>query len=168
MERLVDAAAREMGIDRIELRRRNLVPKEAMPFKAASGQVYDSGDFAPMLEKAVEAADWNGFAARRADSERAGFKRGLGICAYLEVTAPAGKEHGGIRFNDDGTVTLVSGTLDYGQGHRSTFAQIVSDRLGIPFERLGLLQGDSDELLVGGGTGGSRSDRKSTRLNSSH
>ena len=157
MERLVDAAAREMGIDPIEIRRRNLVPPEAMPFTAATGQVYDSGDFAPMFDKVVAASDWTGFAGRKAASEAAGLKRGLGICAYLEVTAPAGKEMGGLRFGDDGRVTIVSGTLDYGQGHRSTFAQILSARMGIPFDRIDLLQGDSDELIVGGGTGGSRS-----------
>jgi carbon-monoxide dehydrogenase large subunit len=157
MERLVDTAAREMGIDPIEIRRRNLVPTEAMPFTAASGQVYDSGDFPPMLDKAVAAADWNGFAGRKAESEAAGKKRGLGICAYVEVSAPAGKEMGGLRFGDDGRVTIVSGTQDYGQGHRATFAQILSARMGIPFDKIDLLQGDSDELIIGGGTGGSRS-----------
>ncbi len=157
MERLVDAAARETGIDPIEIRRRNLVPPEAMPFTAASGQVYDSGDFAPMFDKVIVASDWDGFAGRKAASEAAGLKRGLGICSYLEVTAPPGKEMGGLRFGDDGRVTIVSGTLDYGQGHRSTFAQILSARLGIPFDKIDLLQGDSDELVIGGGTGGSRS-----------
>ena len=157
MERLVDTAAREMGIDPIQLRRRNLVPSSAMPYKAASGQVIDSGDFEPMLVQAVAASDWAGFEDRRANAKARGKDRGIGVCAYLEVTAPAGKENGGIRFGEDGRVTMVSGTLDYGQGHRATFGQIVSARLGIPFEKLDLLQGDSDELLVGGGTGGSRS-----------
>lgn len=157
MERLVDTAAREMGIDPIQLRRRNLVPSSAMPYKAASGQIIDSGDFEPMLVQAVAASDWAGFEDRRANAKARGKDRGIGVCAYLEVTAPAGKENGGIRFGEDGRVTMVSGTLDYGQGHRATFGQIVSARLGIPFEKLDLLQGDSDELLVGGGTGGSRS-----------
>ena len=157
MERLVDTAAREMGIDRVEMRRKNLVPAAAMPFTAASGQVYDSGDFAPMFDKALAASDWDSFAKRREVSEAAGLKRGLGICAYVEVTAPSGKELGGLRFGDDGRVTIVSGTLDYGQGHRSTFAQILSARLGIEFDKIDLLQGDSDELIIGGGTGGSRS-----------
>jgi carbon-monoxide dehydrogenase large subunit len=88
MERLVDTAAREMGIDRVEIRRRNLVPPEDMPFTAASGQVYDSGDFDPIFDKAMAASDWDGFAGRREASEAIGLKRGLGICAYLEVTAP--------------------------------------------------------------------------------
>jgi carbon-monoxide dehydrogenase large subunit len=157
MERLVDTAARELGLDPIELRRRNLVSPDAFPFTAASGQVVDSGDFEAMLDQAVAAADWAGFAGRKAESEARGLKRGIGVCAYLEVTAGAGQEHGGIRFGEDGRVTMVSGTLDYGQGHRATFAQLLSARLGIPFEAIDLLQGDSDELLVGGGTGGSRS-----------
>ena len=156
MERLVATAAREMGLDQIEIRRQNLVPPEAMPYTAASGQVYDSGDFDPMFDKALAASDWNGFDKRRAASQAAGRKRGRGICAYLEVSAPAGKEMGGLRFTDD-RVTIVSGTLDYGQGHRATFAQILAARLGIPFDSIDLLQGDSDELIIGGGTGGSRS-----------
>ena len=157
MERLVDAAAREMDIDPIQIRRRNLIPNSAFPFTAASGQVIDSGDFEQMLVQAVAASDWAGFERRRASSEGRGLSRGIGVCSYLEVTAPAGKEHGGIRFGEDGRVTMVSGTLDYGQGHRSTFAQILSARLGIAFDKIDLLQGDSDELLFGGGTGGSRS-----------
>jgi len=157
MERLVDAAAREMDSDPIQIRRRNLIPNSALPFTAASGQVIDSGDFEQMLVQAVAASDWAGFERRRASSEGRGLSRGIGVCSYLEVTAPAGKEHGGIRFGEDGRVTMVSGTLDYGQGHRSTFAQILSARLGIAFDKIDLLQGDSDELLFGGGTGGSRS-----------
>jgi len=157
MERLIDTAAVEMGIDRLELRRRNFIAAAAMPYKASSGMVYDSGDFGPLLDQALAVADWNGFAARRAESVARGKLRGLGIGSYLEVTAPQGKEMGGIRFEPDGDVTMITGTLDYGQGHASPFAQVLVDRLGIPFERIKLLQGDSDELLFGGGTGGSRS-----------
>ena len=157
MERLIDAAARETGIERIELRRRNMIQPGDMPYEAASGQTYDSGNFPALLDKALEEADAAGFPARRAASEKAGRKRGLGIGCYLEVTAPANKEMGGLRFEDDGTVTIVTGTLDYGQGHAAAFAQVLQDRLDIPFERVRLSQGDSDELLAGGGTGGSRS-----------
>ncbi len=157
MERLVDTASREMGIDPIDLRRRNLVSKEAMPFTAASGQIYDSGDFDPMFDKALDASDLLGFNKRRSESQERGMKRGFGVCAYVEVSAPSGKEMGGLRFGDDGRITIVSGTLDYGQGHRSTFAQILSARLGVPFDKIDLLQGDSDQLIIGGGTGGSRS-----------
>ena len=157
MERLVDKASREMGIDPIDIRRRNLVSKEAMPFTAASGQIYDSGDFDPMFDKALNASDLEGFKNRRSESEERGMKRGLGVCAYVEVSAPSGKEMGGLRFSGDGRITIVSGTLDYGQGHHSTFAQILSARLGVSFDKIDLLQGDSDELIIGGGTGGSRS-----------
>jgi carbon-monoxide dehydrogenase large subunit len=157
MERLIDTAAREMGIDRIELRKRNMIRPEDMPYEAPSGMTYDSGDFPALLDKALDEADVAGFEARRAASEKAGMKRGLGIGCYLEVTAPANKEMGGLRFEADGTVTIITGTLDYGQGHASAFAQVLSAKLGIPFERIRLLQGDSDEMLAGGGTGGSRS-----------
>ncbi|HTC09088.1 MAG TPA: xanthine dehydrogenase family protein molybdopterin-binding subunit [Acetobacteraceae bacterium] len=157
MERMVETAAREMGIDPVELRRRNHIKPEQMPYRAPSGMVYDSGEFHIVMEKALLAADWNGYAARQADTRTRGKIRGRGIGHYLEVTADAGNEMGGIRFEDDGTVTIITGTLDYGQGHASPFAQVLSDRLGIPFEKIKLLQGDSDELVAGGGTGGSRS-----------
>ena len=157
MERLMDTAADEMGIDRLELRRRNFIPPEAIPYKAPSGSAYDSGEFAAVLDQALALADLGGYAARKRQSEARGKLRGLGVASYLEVTAPQGKEMGGLRFEPDGSVTMISGTLDYGQGHASPFAQIVVTRLGIPFEKLKLLQGDSDQLLFGGGTGGSRS-----------
>jgi hypothetical protein len=118
---------------------------------------YDSGDFPAVLEEALAAADWDGFAARRAESRARGKLRGIGIGQYLEVTAPPSKEMGGIRFDEDGGVTVLTGTLDYGQGHASPFAQVLVDRLGIPFDRIRLSQGDSDLLVAGGGTGGSRS-----------
>jgi carbon-monoxide dehydrogenase large subunit len=157
MERLVDTAAREMGIDRVELRRRNHIQPLQIPYAAPSGMTYDSGDFPAILQEALEAGDWDGFAARKDESRRRGKLRGRGIGHYLEVTAPPSKEMGGIRFEPDGGVTIITGTLDYGQGHASPFAQVLVDRLGIPFDRIKLLQGDSDELVAGGGTGGSRS-----------
>jgi carbon-monoxide dehydrogenase large subunit len=102
-------------------------------------------------------ADWDGFAARRAESRKRGKLRGRGIGQYLEVTAPPAPEMGGIRFEADGSVTIITGTLDYGQGHASPFAQVLCDRLGVPFDKVRLLQGDSDQLIAGGGTGGSKS-----------
>jgi carbon-monoxide dehydrogenase large subunit len=157
MERLVDSAAREMGIDRVALRRRNHIQAGQMPYKAPSGMVYDGGEFPAILERALIAANWDGYSERQADSRKRGRVRGRGIGQYLEVTADAGNEMGGIRFEQDGSVTIITGTLDYGQGHASAFAQVLSDRLGVPFEKIKLLQGDSDEMLAGGGTGGSRS-----------
>jgi carbon-monoxide dehydrogenase large subunit len=157
MERLVDVAAAEMEIDRLELRRRNLIRPRDIPRKTASGNTYDSGDFPGVLKHALAVADARGFARRKRQSRKRGKVRGLGIGSFLEVTAPPSKEMGGIRFEADGTVTIVTGTLDYGQGHAAPFAQVLSEKLGIPFERIRLVQGDSDELLVGGGTGGSKS-----------
>ena len=157
IERLLDTAAAEMGIDRVEIRRRNHIRPEQMPFKTPAGTEYDSGDFPTVLDKALALADWDNFPARRAESRRRGKLRGRGIGQYLEVTAPSSNEMGGIRFEADGTVTIITGTLDYGQGHASPFAQVLHSRLGIPFEKITLLQGDSDQLIAGGGTGGSKS-----------
>jgi carbon-monoxide dehydrogenase large subunit len=157
MERLIDTAAREMGIDRIELRRRNHIAPAQMPYKAPSAMNYDSGEFTTILEKAVANSDWHGFEKRKAESAKRGKLRGRGIGQYLEVTGPPNKEYGGIRFEDDGSITMLSGTLDYGQGHATPFAQVLGEQLGIPVNRFRLLQGDSDQLKVGGGTGGSKS-----------
>jgi len=157
MERLIDTAAREMGIDRAELRRRNHIGPEQMPYKAPSAMNYDSGEFTAVLDKALEVSDWTGFEKRRAESAKNGKLRGRGIGQYLEVTGPPSKEYGGIRFEEDGTITMLSGTLDYGQGHATPFAQVLGEQLGIPVTKFRLLQGDSDQLKVGGGTGGSKS-----------
>src|SRR5260221_3974801 len=157
MEGLVETAAREIGFDPVELRRRTHIPPEAMPYKAPNGTTYDSGDFTNLLNKALALADWDGFPQRRAESRARGKLRGRGMSAYLELTGPPGREMGGIRFEPNGDVTIITGTLDYGQGHASPFAQVLATRLGIPFQRIRLLQGDSDELIAGGGTGGSKS-----------
>ena len=157
MERLVSAAAAEMGIDQVEIRKRNHIAPNQIPYTAPSAMEYDSGDFSALLSKAVAAADWSGFAKRKAESKARGLLRGIGIGNYLEVTAPQGKEMGGLRFEADGSVTIVTGTLDYGQGHWTPFAQVLVDKLGIPFEKIKLHQNDSDQLIAGGGTGGSRS-----------
>lgn len=157
MERLIDTAAREMGIDSAELRRRNLVKPEQLPWATPIGTVYDSGDFPALFAQALEAADWKGYPARLRQSRKAGKLRGRGIGCYLEVTAPPSNEMGGLHFEADGSVTIVTGTLDYGQGHWTPFAQILASQLGVPFEKIRLVQGDSDRLIAGGGTGGSKS-----------
>lgn len=156
-ERLLEQAARETGRDPIELRRINHIRPDQFPFAAPSGSTYDSGDFSAVLDQALRAADWEGFAARKAESAERGKLRGRGIGNFLECTAPPVKEQGEIRFEPDGTVTIVTGTLDYGQGHWSAFAQVLHQRLGVPFEAIRLVQGDSDRLVAGGGTGGSKS-----------
>ncbi len=157
MERLIDTAGREMGIDPAEIRRRNLIQPNEFPFKAASGSVYDCGDFPAILERALALSDWAGFAKRAAESKARGKLRGRGIGQFLEMTAPVQKELGSIRFQADGTVMLRSGTHDHGQGHWTTFAQVVSSKLGIPLDRIKLMQTDSDQLPGGAGTGGSKS-----------
>ena len=157
MERLVDAAAAEMGIDRLELRRRNHIGPHEIPWKAPSGQVYDSGDFGNILEKALIQGDVGGFQKRKEQSKARGKLRGLGIGSYLEATSPPGKELGLIRFDGDDTVTVATGTLDQGQGHAVPFTQVLASRLGLPAERIRLVQGDSDIVSTGGGSGGSRS-----------
>ena len=157
MERLIDRAAEEMNVDRFSLRKRNQIRPSEIPYSASSGMKYDSGDFPAVFERAVEIGDVKGFKQRKRESKKHGKLRGLGIGSYLEVTAPPNKEMGGIRFEPNGDVTIITGTLDYGQGHAAPFAQVLTERLGVPFERIKLHQGDSDDLLAGGGTGGSRS-----------
>jgi carbon-monoxide dehydrogenase large subunit len=157
MERLIDAAAAETGVDRLALRRRNQIRPQDLPYKTASAVTYDSGDFAALTKQAFELADGKGFARRKRDSAKRGKLRGLGIGNFLEVTAPPSKELAGVEFNADGTVTLTTGTMDFGMGHATPFAQVLSERLGIPFEKISLLQGDSDRLAAGGGSGGSKS-----------
>jgi carbon-monoxide dehydrogenase large subunit len=157
MERMMDYAATQLGIDRFELRKRNFIKAREMPFAMAAGMTYDCGDFPGLFKDAVERADVKGFKRRKRESKRAGKLRGLGVACYVETTAAMTTEMGGIRFNTDGTVTIVTGTLDYGQGHASAFAQVLVEKLGVPFDRIKLVQGDSDQLVTGGGTGGSRS-----------
>ena len=157
MERLIDTAAAEMEIDRLELRRRNHIRPRELPFKAVMGGSYDSGEFAIVMKKAIEAADAKGFRQRKRESRKRGKLRGLGIGSYLEVTAPPSKELGGIVFEPDGSVTILTGTLDFGMGHATPFAQVLHEKLGVPFDKIRLMQTDSDKLSIGGGSGGSKS-----------
>ena len=157
MERMIETAAREMGIDAVEMRKRNHIKPEEMPFKTASGTTYDSGEFTALLDKTLAVADVAGFEKRKAESKARGKLRGMGIGDFLEVTAPPTKEMGGIRFEPNGDVSIITGTLDYGQGHWSAFAQVLTEKLGVPFHKIKLIQGDSDLLIAGGGTGGSKS-----------
>ena len=157
MERLIDTAAREMGIDPVEMRRRNHIKPDQIPYKAPSGSTYDSGNFPAILDRALDLADWKGFEARKAESARRGKIRGRGLGQFLEATAPAMGELGKITFDDDGGVTLFTGSHDHGQGHWTTFAQVLSTQLGIPFESIRLMQTDTDLLRMGSGTGGSKS-----------
>ena len=157
VERALDLAASELGIDRIDLRKRNMIRKSDLPFKAASDMTYDCGDFLGVLKRALELADYASFKKRKSESKKRGLLRGFGIGCYLEVTAAPGKELGAIHFEADGTVTIISGTLDFGMGHATTYAQILSDLLGVPFDLIRMVEGDSDRMAFGGGSGGSRS-----------
>jgi len=156
IERLIDKAARQSGFDRAELRRINMVRPEAMPVTNAFGNSVDSGAFAETFERALAAADAEGFPARRRESEARGFLRGLGFAYHIKGTGGSPHENVDIRFETDGTVSLITGTQTIGQGHETTFPQILADRLGLPNERIRLVQGDTDRIPLGGGHGSSR------------
>ena len=156
MEQLVDKAAREMGIDRVELRRRNLISPSAMPYSSPNGQKYDSGEFEAIMDTALERSEWNTFEKRRAVSSENGKLRGISITNYLENTGGAG-ELADIRFRADGTVALITGAKDMGTSHRTPFAQILHDKLGVPYDVIEIIQNDSDQMSAGAsGSGGSK------------
>jgi carbon-monoxide dehydrogenase large subunit len=157
MERLVDAAARELKIERTELRRRNMVPQSAMPHTTPTGTTYDSGDFQLVLDTALKRMDYAGFSARRAEAAKRGRRRGIGLSYYLEATGGDPTERAEIRFAEDGNVDVYVGTQSTGQGHETAYVQLTSQRLGIDGEKIRIRQGDTDIIPVGGGTGGARS-----------
>jgi carbon-monoxide dehydrogenase large subunit len=157
MERLIDRAADETGIDRLALRKRNFIKPSDIPYAAANGFTYDSGDFPGVFSKAIQQADFAGFAKRKKESRKRGKLRGIAVGSYLEVTAPPRPELGKIVFEADGSVRLTTGTLDFGQGHATPFAQVLAAQLGVPFDAIKLTQGDTDLVHTGNGTGGSRS-----------
>ncbi len=158
VERLIDEAARATGIDRVELRRRNLIPVSAMPYKAPSGQTYDSGEFEAVLDKALALADWQGFAARRKAAAAHGRLRGIGVCCFLEVAGGAPlNESADLRFDPDGTAVLRTGAQAMGQGQMTTLPLILAQQLQIDVSRIRVVQGDSDEVPGGLPTVASRS-----------
>ena len=156
IERLIDTAARQCGFDRADLRRRNMVPADAMPMTNVLGFSVDSGHFQETFDRALAKAGVAGFAARRADSEARGLLRGLGFAYHIKGTGGSPHENVDIRFEPDGTVSLITGTQTIGQGHETTFPQILADRLGVPNELIRLRQGDTDLIPTGGGHGSSR------------
>ena len=158
LERLIDDAARRTGMDRIELRRRNLIPPSAMPYKAPSGQTYDSGEFEAVLDKALALADWKGFPARRRASEGAGRLRGIGVCCFLEVAGGSPlSETADLRFEPDGTIVLRTGAQAMGQGQMTTLPIMLARQLEVDSRRIRIVQGDSDEVPGGLPTVASRS-----------
>ena len=170
LERIVEKAAREIGMDPAELRRRNLIPKDAFPYQTPVALVYDTGDYEASLDKALDMADYAGFAARRAESEARGMKRGIGLSCYIEACGLAPSQLAGelgagiglfesaeIRVNATGGVKVFTGTQSTGQGHETTFAQLVADRLRLDMDEVEIVHGDTDRVQYGLGTYGSRS-----------
>ena len=157
VERLIDAAAREIGMDRVAIRKLNMVKPDAMPYLSAMKQTYDSGDFVRVLDAALEKMDWAKFESRRAASAARGRKRGIGMAYYLEATGGAPTERAEIKFAADGFVDVYVGTQSSGQGHETAYVMLTADRLGIDGDKIRILQGDTDSIPTGGGTGGARS-----------
>jgi carbon-monoxide dehydrogenase large subunit len=162
IERMVDLAAGELGLDPIELRRRNYISFAQMPFKTGLTFTYDSGEFEKNMDLALELADFKGFKARKAQSHKQGKLRGLGISNTIERAAAGGTEGAEVRFDRGGTATLFSGSITAGQGHETVFKQLVCDRLGLHPNDVRYVQGDTDEVFYGEGTGGSRTSTMSS------
>ncbi|WP_028955823.1 xanthine dehydrogenase family protein molybdopterin-binding subunit [Sulfitobacter sp. 20_GPM-1509m] len=157
LERVMDRAARELGVDPWELRRRNFIKPNQFPYKTATGETYDVGDFNKVLNRMVTEADDDGFAARKAADAERGLLRGRGTCYYIESILGDPSEGAKVTFNEDGTVSIYVGTQSNGQGHETVYAKFLSDQTGIPHDLITVIQGDSDLIKQGGGTGGSRS-----------
>lgn len=157
IERLVDAAAHELGIAPDAMRRRNFIKPAAMPYTTATGKVYDTGEFAGHLARAQDVGDWDGFKKRAAAARRRRKLRGVGLACYIEACGGNGPETSKLTLEKDGNVTLLIGTQTTGQGHDTSYAQLIADHLQIPSERVRMLQGDTDRIATGGGTGGSSS-----------
>ena len=156
IEQLLDRAARVIGIDPVEIRRRNFIPAAAMPHKIGTGVTYDSGDFMHVMDECLKLADWNGFAKRAAESKKNGKLRGRGIGYFLEEAAVF-NDRMVLRFDPSGMLTILAGTHSHGQGHDTVYAQMVTEWLGVPFENIRFVQGDTDAVPIGRGTYGSRS-----------
>ncbi|MBI2204712.1 MAG: xanthine dehydrogenase family protein molybdopterin-binding subunit [Candidatus Rokubacteria bacterium] len=159
MERLIDLAARRHGFDRLELRRQNLVPATAMPHRNAMGVRYDSGDYLAAMDRAVALADWTGFPARRSEARRRGRYRGIGVANYIELNTGYPRERAHVTVRPDGYVDVVLGTLSSGQGHATSFPQLLVEWLGVPHSTVRLITGDTDVTIVGGGAHSARALR---------
>ncbi|NIN75433.1 MAG: molybdopterin-dependent oxidoreductase, partial [Xanthomonadales bacterium] len=156
IERIIDLAAAELGIDPIEIRRRNLIPKDAMPYKTGVGTEIECGDFPTVFEQALAMADVKHFEAREKEAKARGVLLGLGVCCYMECSGGPPKEHASLRFHPDRRVTLSVGSQSTGTGHETTLPQIVAAGLGIDIDQVDYVQADTDATPVGGGHGGSR------------
>jgi carbon-monoxide dehydrogenase large subunit len=159
IERLIDKAAQEHGFDRVALRRRNLIPPSAFPYKNPQGITYDNGTYRAVMERAMELGDWKGFKKRRAEARKRKRLRGIGLCCYLETTGGYPRERADVTVHPQGKVDVVVGTLSSGQGHETTFAQCVAEWLGVPFDDVHVNEGDTDIVKEGGGSHSARSMR---------
>jgi carbon-monoxide dehydrogenase large subunit len=159
MERLVDKAAQEHGFDRVALRKRNLIPPSAFPYKNPQGIIYDNGTYRVVMDRAMELGDWAGFKKRRAEARKRKRLRGIGLCCYLETTGGYPRERADITVLPEGRVDVVVGTLSSGQSHETTFAQCVAEWLGVPFDDVYINESDTDIVKEGGGSHSARSMR---------
>ncbi len=157
IERLIEGAARKLGIDCASLRRRNFIPPSAMPYQTAIGPIYDSGEFETLMDKALTLSDWSGFPQRRETSRDNGLLRGIGMCCFLEVAGGILNEKADLRFEADGTAAIRVGAQAMGQGHQTTFPRVIAKRLGIDVSKVKLIEGDSDEVPDGTPSVASRS-----------
>ena len=157
IERIIDIAAAELGFDKVELRRKNIIPPDAMPFKTGLTFTYDCGEFEKNMDRALALGDWAGFEARRAEAAKRGKLRGIGFSNSIERAAAPGYEMGEVRFDRSGGCTIISGAINQGQGHETVFKQLVCDRLGLDPRDVRYVSGDTDKVALGEGTGGSRS-----------
>jgi carbon-monoxide dehydrogenase large subunit len=156
IEQLIDRAAAAVGVDAVEIRRRNFIPASAMPHKVQTGITYDSGDFVHVMDECLKVADWDGFAKRAAETKKHGKLRGRGIAYFLEEAAVF-NDRMVLRFDPSGTLTILAGTHSHGQGHETVYAQMAAEWLGVPFESIRFVQGDTDAVPIGRGSYGSRS-----------
>jgi len=163
IERLVDIAADELGdilgLDRIALRRKNLIPPNAMPYRNAVGMVYDSGDYIGVMKRTLELADWKGFPARKKEARTRGKYRGIGVANYVDTASGIPREKARVTVYPDGSAEVVIGTISNGQGHETSFAQLVNEWLGVPFDKVRLVTGDTNIVDVGGGAHSGRGMR---------
>ena len=157
IERLVDACARKLDMTPDAIRRKNFIQPKALPYKTATGKVYDSGDFAAHLKRAMEIAEWKEFPKRAKAAKKQGLIRGIGLASYVEICGVMGEETANVRLDPNGDVTVLIGTQSSGQGHQTAYAQIVAEQFGVAPERVHVRQGDTDEIATGLGTGGSAS-----------
>jgi carbon-monoxide dehydrogenase large subunit len=157
IERLVDACARKLDITPDAIRRKNFIAPRAMPYTTATGKVYDSGDFAAHLKRAMEIGGWREFPKRAKAAKKQGLLRGIGLASYVEVCGTMGEETANVRLDPTGDVTILIGTQSSGQGHQTAYAQLIAEQFGLRPDRVHIVQGDTDRIATGLGTGGSSS-----------